>query len=114
MIPKARKIKVWCTTKPTPIEIDKNHSIYDYDKRSPTCFVKHRQDKSKSNTFKIPTYVRCKDCNKRLKIKTSECGDLGCWHFYLPPHKKTIKEKSNGTHVQSNNFRSNRKCNFIP
>ncbi len=40
-----------------------------------------------------PKTMRCPDCNKQLKTIVQECHDPGCWHVYMPAHKKFIKEK---------------------
>jgi hypothetical protein len=37
---------------------------------------------------KPPTKIRCPKCKKRFKPFVRECQDNGCWHLYLPKHKK--------------------------
>lgn len=32
--------------------------------------------------------VRCQKCKKRFMTIWKECQDAGCWHEYLPKHKK--------------------------
>jgi len=36
--------------------------------------------------------IRCPDCNKQLKVFSRECDDAGCYHFYMPKHKKLTKK----------------------
>jgi hypothetical protein len=40
-----------------------------------------------------PTRIRCPDCKRRLMSFIRECHDPGCYHAYMPKHKKPIKRK---------------------
>jgi hypothetical protein len=40
-----------------------------------------------------PMRVRCPDCKRRLMTFLRECHDPGCFHAYLPKHKKPVKKK---------------------
>lgn len=40
-----------------------------------------------------PKRVRCSQCGKRFITFVRECHDAGCYHAYLPKHKKPVKRK---------------------
>ena len=40
-----------------------------------------------------PRRVRCPACKKRFMTVWRTCGDYWCWHEYMPPHKKIVKNK---------------------
>ena len=76
---KKKKKWVWCQTKPITI-----HTNYFY----PTRKGSNLYGKEK---VKLSKFVKCPDCKKRFLAKHRECEDNGCWHTYLPSHKKWIK-----------------------
>lgn len=36
---------------------------------------------------KVPIRITCPKCKRRFRPSIMECGDPGCKHMYLPPHK---------------------------
>lgn len=89
---KAKKISVWCSSKPIPLHIGQS-GLKNGDKIGNTRY---------------PSWIRCSKCNKRLRIRWTDCDDWGghvhpgekgvrgCWHGSLPPHKKTVKVLARG------------------
>lgn len=35
--------------------------------------------------------IQCPFCKKKFNPRIFECGDPGCWHIAIPPHKKYVK-----------------------
>lgn len=44
----------------------------------------------------FPKRVMCPDCKQKFKPRIRECDDIGCWHMYIPAHKKKsiVKRKT--------------------
>ena len=38
----------------------------------------------------LPSRVICPNCKKKFKPRIRECHDEGCWHVYVPAHKKLV------------------------
>ncbi|MGZ8887690.1 MAG: hypothetical protein ACXW1A_05440 [Nitrososphaeraceae archaeon] len=70
---KKKRKWVWCTQ--IALNIDKDISNAGY-------MNKHRGE------INVPSKIKCPLCKKRFKPRIRTCGDNGCWHVYVPPHKK--------------------------
>jgi hypothetical protein len=77
MIPKKRKKRVWCSTE--GIQIPDLGWFKDNDRE---------------RRKRLPARVKCPLCKKRFTPRVRECEDPGCWHVYVPPHKKEQKCES--------------------
>ena len=80
MINKTRRKSVWCC-------------------ETPLCIANHNGEREGSriksrwgSDYRIPTTVRCPRCGKAFKPRVRECNDQDCWHIYVPPHKRYIKQ----------------------
>ena len=87
MLNKARKEYVWCSKARIPL------------------FMGDSGYKDKANRIDgkvYPKRLACPQCKRKLQISWTECGDgsayiknrkgiPGCWHAFLPAHKKTVK-----------------------
>lgn len=110
MILKDRKIRVWCKREHTSLyELIKEDScsVLNYpfsffgEKIGKNIHIKERElnkrqiYKGTKKKISIPSKIKCPDCGKRFNPKIRECEDKGCWHVYLPAHKKEAKIKKN-------------------
>jgi len=84
---KAKKIRVWCKETATHLEGCPGAG-WRLGKR-----VRNKVIDKQGNVDRIPSKVTCPDCKKRFKPRVRECHDPGCWHVYLPAHKKVVKVK---------------------
>ncbi len=92
---KKRKQYIWCSYVERPFRINGLSHVYNYNKYG----NKFKELRGKSylkifgtnKNFTVPSLVKCPDCGKRFKPRVRQCHDDGCWHFYIPPHKKIIK-----------------------
>lgn len=41
----------------------------------------------------FPKKMRCSSCKKNICLFVRECDDEGCYHLYMPAHKKPVKKK---------------------
>lgn len=89
---KKKKVKVWCSENPKPL---KDYPLsggggYGTNRRidgdEDGALEKVRKD------FGIPKKVKCPDCGKKFRPRIRECHDYGCWHLFIPAHKKWTKE----------------------
>ena len=90
MKPSHRKTREWCTTKEIPVDwLGWDH------KADKICRSKNKIINSETGKkiFKVPSYVQCPDCKGRFLPRLRDCGDGGCWHILVPPHKKVVKVK---------------------
>ena len=56
-------------------------------------------------------WVRCPLCGKRLHLIVKDCGDGGCFHMSLPPHKRkgaSKKKKTSKVEKMKKSYRSQR------
>lgn len=84
---KAKKISVWCKERPTHLTGCPGKG-WMLGKR-----IGNKVINKQGKVDKIPTKVVCPDCKKKFKPRVRECNDPGCWHVYLPAHKKIVKVK---------------------
>ena len=84
---KAKKIKVWCKEKPTHLAGCPGAG-WTLGKRVGNKVINRLR-----GVDKLPNKVVCPDCKNKFKPRVRECHDLGCWHVYLPAHKKLVKVK---------------------
>lgn len=91
---KKRKTSVWCSKEAQPINISGYGFVYNYNKYG-SKFRKCKQNYLKihntNKDLKVPPKVKCPLCKKRFKPRIRQCHDSGCWHFFVPPHKKVVK-----------------------
>jgi hypothetical protein len=80
---KSKRKWVWCTTKSIGLD-------FHMGEREGNKIVPLRGFRDIG--YKIPTKVRCPECNKAFKPRVRECHDHNCWHIDIPPHKKWIKD----------------------
>lgn len=52
-----------------------------------------RRNKFKEIKDGHPKRTRCVVCKKRFMSFIRECHDAGCYHVYLPKHKKPVKKR---------------------
>ena len=82
---KKRRQKVWCCERPMPIrEYGGNMGIMHVERKKNNVFVKN------GSRTKLPSKITCPLCKKRFKPRVRMCHDEGCWHVYLPAHKKMV------------------------
>jgi hypothetical protein len=71
---KKKRKWVWCSKEQIPFNLEHVKGLHTMGHR--------RRD------IKVPSKITCPFCKKRFKPRLRSCGDEGCWHLYLPPHKK--------------------------
>ncbi len=84
---KSKKVYVWCKKTPTMIS-GCSGTGWALGKRIRNKVV------GSNKVSKLPKKVICPDCKKKFKPRIRECFDPGCWHVYVPAHKKIIKKTS--------------------
>lgn len=87
MILKKKKIRVWCSKRPTPVDLP-GTGYMGYELRGRRLIPK--KGRWSKDRFTIPSLVKCPTCGKRFKPKVRDCGDDGCWHVSGPAHKREI------------------------
>jgi hypothetical protein len=117
MLPKKKRYWVWCTEQPLAVEGKDGWAYGDRVRNKIGTltkithqFIRDENGKLARDTngklvgmkkldkpiisFKpkkrLPSRVICPHCKKKFKPRIRECHDEGCWHVYVPAHKKLV------------------------
>lgn len=90
---KAKKKRKWVWCSQTAIDLDlhtwSHYADRPLTKRRPNTArtAKEAQTNARKN-LQVPSKIKCPLCKKKFKPRVRECHDRGCWHIFVPPHKK--------------------------